>query len=921
MLANTEQKKRRTRSVKRSVMDRRYPFSFTFDTDSAKTKLDLIIRDSMEEIEASNIVMAKMVITFLFKESRKTKLPFVQSGKMSILDSNGILAEKEVSGLMRGIRFDLTPNVELIQKLIISENTRDEDLIFSYEFRSYDVWEKESVNFSAREPIFFKIKQALNETTQYYFIGNDEPRLLKFVPKSLNVKKKSLPDEQIIVYSDSPRVKRDRPNTASIVSNALVASSVVQPNLSLATFSILPYFNTNHRIKVPKVDSKNDNYWVDYYHKDLYWVKPDHELLLPNRGMSYETSPFQFTVRNIGISEDGSPALEADMIVTVRRYLNKNWISSLGKKKKTRLLNTTKPTYRIQLPYIDGTGKQKHAYLDVSTVNIKKKYIKLGFTVSNDWVRLLYGALSTPGLPNASRPTLILSYYFNAMLKKRNNTSYLVSGLQLGHSIQLNKLNRFRFNREKGTLAKNTSSKKSIRRTPKPSVAIANNSSMLATHTPTVAAVSNINWDITAIDRFKKKEYARQAVRLTPKLDLKLECTFYGDYFTELKNDENVAIGCSEPMRIGQIKTPLFLKIDALDHAKYEVYKSQVMPQMFVVVPKSYAIARRLEEPDKFAPELFLHGAVDIENLTDSRCVVDLKLQPNITYYEGRQLENALKKFTAYPAQIAYITEFVGEESVNWNLSNSIIEKANTFTFDHTINTTLETGIMNAQLCKSMLERGGITGIYKKKLDTDLEVSTQMVVTLDTIAQPWSGEGLRIENKANALHLTNELESIIHVDRLVKIEEADEEEVPVQQNVVSGQTLVLEGDFDGDEYIPVFSIETDQQALSENYTYIEDLFQQIICFDLFSSSENGNLLEVHVGIQNQPPYTKIDFSDGAREQESTLLIPISEIISSVLFGYFIKYRAADGTIYESNWIHHNFSAIGNIINITSNTIT
>lgn len=921
MLFNIKQNKRKTQVVRSLGVGKVYPFSFTFDKDGSTSKLDIIVQDSQGNITGDNIVMAKMVIKFLFKESRKVKLPFVQSGKMSILDSKGLLAEKAVSGLLNTIQFNLSPNKDLIQKFINPDDARNEDLIFSYEFRCYDVWEKKSVDFSAQEPIFFKIKQVLDKATQYYFIGNEETRLLRFTPKIFLDNKKSNAYEQIILYQDLTSPKKDRFNLASNISNSLVSSSLVRPNFNRPIFSILPYFDTSLLTMLPKVDSTNDNYWVDYVQKDLYWVKPDLELLLPNNGMSFESAPFQFTIKNIGILADGSPALEADLVVTLRQFLNKAWVASLGEKTKTRLLNILNPLYRIQLPYMDAAGNQKQTYLEASTVERDKDHVKLKFSVSNEWVRLLYGALSTPSLPPASRPTLILSYYFNAMQRKRDNVSYLVSGLQLGNSVQLANLNKLNNSNKRFASPKDSSSKKAIRSLPKPSLAMANNNAVLTAHIPSLVAVSNINWNTAAIDRLKKKEYVRQSINISHKLDLTVQCNSYGDYFAELKNDSKIAIGCSEPMRLGIIKTPLYRKIIELDHAKYEVYKSQVMPQMFVVVPKSYVIARSLEAPEKFAPELFLHGVVDIENLADSRCVVDLKLQPNITYYERIELERGLSNFTAYPAQITYITELVGEESINWNLSNSVIEKANTFTFEHSIHATLETNIMDAQLCKSMLERGGITGIYKKKLDAEEEFSTQMVVTLDSIAQPWSGEGIRIEHFTGALHITNELESIVHVDRLAKIEQGGEGEIPVQQNVAPGETFILGHDLAHKDYIPIFSIQTDQQALSENYAYIEDLFQQIICFDLFSSPENGDLLEVNVGIQDQPPYTKLDFTDGSKEKESVLLIPISEIVSSVLFGYFIKYRAPNGTTYESGWIHHNFSTTGNIINITSNKIT
>ncbi|MGB7396035.1 MAG: hypothetical protein WA913_16750, partial [Pricia sp.] len=432
--------------------------------------------------------------------------------------------------------------------------------------------------------------------------------------------------------------------------------------------------------------------------------------------------------------------------------------------------------------------------------------------------------------------------------------------------------------------------------------------------------IINVNWNHDLVNQEKKKDYIKQSIHLSRDIELSIPCNVHGDYFAEQKDNEYTAIGCSEPMRIGQVKTPPYIPIEALEHPKFSVYKSQVMPQMFIVVPKNYVISRKQEDPQKFAPELFLHGVVDIENIPESRCVIDFNLRPDLTYFDRFQMKESLREHTAYEPQITYITEFIGEESFEWDLSNSIIKEANNYTFEDSIHATLETNIRDAQICRSMLENGGISGTYKKKLAEDLEVTAKMTVTLNKILQPWSGEGVRIEKSNNTIQLTNELESPVHVNRLEPTG-PEGEVVAVAQDLAPNQQLDLDSVYHENGHIAVFSVQTDRETLSTNYSYIEDIFQQIICFDMFSSDENGNLLEVHVGCQDKPPFTKLDFSDGAKQQESRLLVPISEIIASELFGFYFKYSDADGTVHETNWKAHDFALQGNIITITKNSIT
>lgn len=885
-----------------------FPFSIDFDNDISKTKLDIIMSNTEDADNLNNILRSTINLKLLFIFSRKAQLPFLQEGEISLIDNkSSVLASQNLQGIVETSQLNFNPNNTLVQKLTSSSDSKNDYVSIKYNFRCYDVWSNEVVIFSDTIPFFNKLKNALHGNSNYYCLDQNVSRLNKYYPSKLKKEHKSI----LRTTSNNFGVNNFKINNSNKLNFLTVnATMTVKPELS--NVSLLSTLNHSALKKeyYPKVNNLNNNYWIDYKHSKLYWVKPDFNIIRPKNGEAFSSSPFKFSFKNIGIMPDGSVALEGKLSIKVNRFLNKEWVKDIPQKKRKKLIKMLNPTYKIKLPYVDNNGRNKFTYLISSLSETKGNDITLEFTVSNEWVRLLYASLSTPNIPENNKPSLYIDYDFDSMIKKPNVSSFLISGVHLGSSrISLNNFNKISF-KKTTAIKSNKLSKKVTRAITKPLMA---NTNLVNVNT------LNLNLANANISDAIKKKYVHQKSRLSKIISIFYNCTQYGDYYVEQKNNTNIAIGCSEPMRIGQIRHSLYTKINELSHSKYDVYKSNVMPQLFIIVPNRYILSRRLQSPEQFSPELFLHGAIDIEDYSNSLCLVDLKLQPEITYWERYLLKQELKKYTAYEPQIKYITESIGKETFSWNLSDSIIEDANTHTFEHFIRGTFETNIANSQLCKSLLENNGITGLFTKKLDENLVVRSQMIVSLDNIAQPWDGKGIEIETLNNKKRLTNELESPIYIDRLININD-NNSSIPIQEHVESNNFIDFNSNLRDDLLIPIYSIQTSQQALSENYSYIEDLFQQIICLDFLSSDQFGQLLEIHIGIQDTPPYAKVDFYDGIPQKDIELLIPINEIISSTQFGFYIKYRTVDNTIVESNWIHHNFSSQGNIINITKNII-
>ncbi|WP_420553172.1 hypothetical protein [Tenacibaculum aiptasiae] len=889
--------------------ERAFPFSIGFDKDKSKTKLDVVMSRESDEINTDSILHTTSNLNILFTPSRKSQLPFIQEGEISLIDKkSNIIVNQTLGGLLESIQFRVNFSNEIIRKLITIEERDDRTLSIKYTFKCYDVWKKESVLFKDTIPLFHSIKEALRENINYYYIEKNTLQLKQYLPKKY--KKKYI--QKTIVHATNLHKANQlfKLNNSNKISSNILSTNVatvLKPEFN--QLSLISSLNIIKKESYPKINSLKDNFWRDFKYKKLYWVKPDFKIKFPKNGISFNNSPFKFSFKKIGIMPNGSQAIEGKFVINIESFINKDWIKSIPKNTRKKLLKRLTTNYKIKLPYIDKNGKKKHTYLYSSISKREGQTISLEFNVSNNWVRLLYAALSTPTLSDSSKASLLINYSFKSMVKKEDTMLHLFSGLHIGTYLSLN---NFKPNLQKKNLKNVSIDTSEVTRVL--SKKTKNN------FTPVLVNNYKLNYNVANLNTILKDKYIYKESSLNKTIPLSFDCTKYGDYYTEEVNDGFKSIGCSEPMKIGQIKHVLYSKINELTHPKYEVYKSNISPELFIVVPNRYIISRRLENPEKFSPELFLHGAIDIEDYENSLCVVDLKLEPDISYQERVALKKLLNNYTAHEPNIKYITEGDGEETFNWNLSGAIIENSNTYSYDHYIRGTFETNIRNSQLCKSLLENGGVTGLYTKKLDEGLLLRSQLIVSLDYISQPWSGEGVKIEYQGNKVKLVNNLESPIYIDRLYVVDSKDTF-IPVQKYIVSKEYSSVKNEDKSKNLLPIFSIQTDQQALSENYTYIEDLFQQIICFDFLSSDDFGQLLEVYIGCENKPPYTKLEFSEGVFQKEIDLLIPIDEIVSSTQFGYYIKYKTKENLIVESNWVSHNFSQQGSIINIKQNTIT
>lgn len=901
-----------------------YPFAFYLDKDRGNTSIHVVYqRFSNNEVTVDKIVSSKLNIKICFKRSRKQELPFVQNGIFKISDKKGtVYSEKKHQGYLDTLYYTFSPNTFLINNLLLQKDSIDFDIFLLYTFDSLDPWTNEMRTYESHISIYGKLREILSEHKQLYYLQENSTRdmtLHKIVPQestqgkigstNKNSQKNLVLGSKNSFFGRSN--KSDALNATSRPDRVNTNMTVLSNKISTATLPsyssvYLPFLNRKEPI--PRVDNPDSQQWVDYYNKNILWQKPHFKWTPPIAGTDINNSSFTFTYRSVGISTSGTNALEAEMIIQVEK---KELINKQGF--EIRDLKLFELIAKIELPFINELGQSERTTLYANEVKQVGRKLTMNFKVVNQWVRILYAAITTKNLPEIHRPMLSINYQFEGMKKRKQHLSIALSALNIAPLVSMQSLNL------KPTIARgNLLTGLNPVRLNKPAMTVSNTS--IASLPLTASAFTQPLYLAPTVKLEKEKvNYVTKKISIEEKFTLFVECSVYSDYFLrEVEGNITSPFGCIEPSFLGQVETAQFIKIDVLDHQKYSVYRSTIMPQLFIVNPKRYVISRSEDVDNYLAPQIMLYGTVDIENLLESYCVIDVTLQPDICFFERIELKEKLKKFTTHEPQIQYFTEIDGDIIFNIHLSDTLLLNKHYEFSNEKLFVTLETTIQNAQLFKTMLEGNGITGFVKKSIDKDLELESIVHIGLNEIGKSWEGKGLDLISSNGSLEIRNNYESDCFVQRLANPANlSDSMNVSALIPSSSSITRPLQNVIDK---LPIYSVVQDQAALKETYSYVEDIFQQIIAHDNFSSDENGSLKEVYVGIRDRLPHTLLQFNLGNQYVESYLLIPIDEIMNSQEFGYYIKYISPQGQLIESDWIPYDFSGNGNIITITNTII-
>lgn len=704
----------------------------------------------------------------------------------------------------------------------------------------------------------------------------------------------------------------------------------------------------------PIVDNPNTGYWVNRKNAQELLALPDLQTVDPAPNDQPSTASFRFFFRQTGLNDsNGKPVLEGECRLTVKQIISAATQAAAnaafpGLKISPVALNGC--TYSLVIPYADAEGNAKEMLVATTSVTaIDNGSATLLFRMNNGSVRLCYAALSAAndGKTTPIRLVANMSYYgyvpvspiqFNALDLIGNKLSAIPvirkNGMPKNGEAYFDATHRKLVSGNGEDIAyRDSQHANHTTRAPLLATSIRLNNNL---HLQP-AVLAPVKWQV--IDRIdlstwyplKKKKYRQQVFAKEKSIDLSYPCTQFGSFYQEENAGVFSPVGCMQAYKLGEPPISLYTELADLRNDRRKLYRSNISPDRFLVLPTSYIIGRQEADADnrKFKPCLLLFSTINMVDNT-SKWVMDASLVPDLTVAERMEILLALKSQTAYEPKIEYITE-IPNQTCQALLSIDSMESVHVTMVPtgFALHLTIEANIESILILLNMLKRNALGGQLDITLADGNLFRTALVPQLNRIAGTWQyGHLYPALTEAGKASLENisETNLLIEKYRLYKNDDGSFIEQDWTQPVEAGQSVDMPlVPAATESFVPYYSLVNPAEVTIEQINqYLEDVKCQVIFVCTIDLSASGiKSIELSCRLKGTIDSFPISLQTNALTRELFLLMPITNFMVERIVEYRVeKIVKADNTELpgQQGYSEQDLSTERNIINITSATI-
>ncbi len=709
-----------------------------------------------------------------------------------------------------------------------------------------------------------------------------------------------------------------------MLNTSLISTSVpLSGNFKLNDLVLSGKENKNIR-SLPVIDDPGKRFWKDRKTDKKIWYQKSFRMVSPSPDTSFSSSPFQFTFRKLGVDNLGNTVLEGSIRVTLDSYLDdslKNSIESSEDHPQLNAVPVREASYMLELPYMNSAGEKKKSEILCDTAEIMGSRTVVTFRLSNEWIRVAYGLFAMGSGDKKAR--MVIQYNFEGYTEIRKNTLILSAGFKFSAFPVLTSPGRSGqestfFNSKNRSFVASTGLSVDFRdsRTRKnPMVAKSSAGPVMLSVKPASIFTAPIASKTDLIDKIKTdKKYALQTYGRREEVEVDLPCTGFGAFYQE-ENQQGILhpVGCKDPYRLGQVGIPLYAPLPEMDSPGLRVYRSTQIPNRFLIEPLRYHIGRKGSNgEDAFEPNVVLYSTIDGVELERSNCVLDMVLDPDITPFEMYQVRKRLRELTDYEPKIDFITEIETEQAdFTWTIPQNIAREVIAFPLGKSIRVTISCDIEKLLTLKSMLENGSISGRYELSVSDTPAFRTDLLPSLRSVTGPWEEGPLTFHKEGNSLSVKNEIESVVHLSRVICLLDDRESEIILNRTLPGNSSIDTGEEQDFEAVYAVYAVQTGTEDLTEIRNYIEDVECQLVLVNNIDfESTHLNQIVIEFRLQNTTAVRTEILAKTDTTKEILMLMPITDFLSSRI----VEYRIRD---HGEDWYAHHIAEEGNIINFTT----
>ncbi len=567
---------------------------------------------------------------------------------------------------------------------------------------------------------------------------------------------------------------------------------------------VLDYLGKRRVRSLPVTTGGGEVLFPDRLDGTRRWYLPALEVVEPNPAESPDTAAFLFSFERIGTGSTGDAALSGTLRLTLRPTVPEAVRTALAtlNNPPAQPIEMLDLSVDLSIPFVDSADNVRKRTTLRGTTDRSGADIVATFTVADQWVRLVYGVLSLAGFQNEESATIGYSFRYESYRAANGSTIRPVNGLKqamipLDWSPKATAARPLVFDAKAGVLmsgsthirfgSEDIAAPSAVRLERAGGLAAMARPASAAITRPIAlaspaATVLRPNDGIAArplplkirpslidiIPQLQARVYVQQSVGVQGAADVLMPCNSFGPLYGQRLATGWQSIGCQDAFRLGTAPAQLYEEITALAGSWFRVYRCLPQPERFLVLPRTYRIARYPTEHDRaYFPAAMVYATLDPETVANNRYRFVATVEPDIPAFALRALCASLSAY-APPAsiQIDLPTDVALEVDLPaMPLASAIAPPRFTVT-GKGVQVVLECQLADALILRSAIEVGGVLGRLAFTFGDSSRLESDIEILLSQIVGPWGTGPVSADRSAGHIRLTNRVDRSVDVSVL-----------------------------------------------------------------------------------------------------------------------------------------------------------
>ncbi len=633
---------------------------------------------------------------------------------------------------------------------------------------------------------------------------------------------------------------------------------------------LLDYLGTNAARNLPVTSDGSEILFPDRLDGTRRWYVPALEIVAPDPASEPESASFLFSFERIGTASSGDAALGGIVRVTLR--------PTVPEEVRTALTAVGNPpaqpvamldvSVELSVPFVDSADNSRNRTTLRGTIEHAGGEIVATFAIADRWVRLVYGVLASPGFQGDEQASLRYSFRYECYRVVKGSTVKPLNGIKqalipVDWSAHGTKAGLLVFDAKAGVLAAGATH---IRFVPEADDVVASGrapqergGAAMAVARPVAITAAQplagvrpeaararpiaevVQKPLPVMIRpaiidvrppLREHEYVQQSVGVQGAADVLMPCNLFGTLYRQKLDTGWKSIGCQDAFRLGTAPHRLFEEIGALANTWFRVYRCLPQPGRFLLLPRTYRIARYPPTHERaYLPAAMVYAVLDPASVANNRYRFVTTVEPDIPQYEVRALRAAL---VAYASAATIEFNLPTEVATQTDLPTIPLASALTpprFTVTGKgVQVVLECAIADALVLRSAIEKGGVLGRLAFSFEDSSRLESDLEIALGQIGGPWGAGPVSAERRTGEVALTNRIERALDVSLLrLYVATAAATEVAVSAHLEPGASAVIAAADRDAEIAVVYSVAAaGPRTLEECRVYMEDVSTNVI---------------------------------------------------------------------------------------------